>query len=342
MNRPTPVRRSVVLLAILYVAVLCAGFIAPYAPNQQDRDAPFTAPTRVRFVDGDGAFHFRPFVYALVSKPGRFNEYEEDRSRRFPLNFLTTGARYTIAGIPAERHLVGVDEPARLFLFGTDQFGRDVFSRMCVGAQVSLVAGVLAAGLALVLGAAVGGLAGFYGGWTDDAAMRIAEIFMALPWLYLLLAVRSVLPLHIDPARAFLLLVTVIGLVGWARPARLVRGMVLSARHRDHVVAARAFGASDWYLLWRHVLPQTTGIVMTQLAVLIPRYVLAEVTLSFFGLGVSEPVPSWGNMLTAAQRLDVLTSYWWMLLPGIALGPVFLLYYSLANALHEHTAFLSP
>jgi peptide/nickel transport system permease protein len=158
----------------------------------------------------------------------------------------------------------------------------------------------------------------------------------------LLLAVRSVLPLHINPARAFLLLVLVIGLVGWARPARLVRGMVLSAKHRDHVAAARAFGATDLYVLWRHVLPQTTGIVLTQLAVLIPRYILAEVTLSFFGLGVSEPVPSWGNMLTAVQRLDVLTSYWWMFLPGIALGPVFLLYYALANALHEHPAFLSP
>jgi len=337
-----PVRRRVILLGMLYGAVLCAGFIAPYAPNEQNRDAPFAAPSRIHFVDETRAFHLRPFVYALVGRPGRFNEYEEDRSRRYPLKFLTPGARYTIAGIPAERHLVGVDEPARLFLFGTDQFGRDVFSRMCIGAQVSLVAGVLAAGLALALGVAVGGLAGFYGGWRDEASMRVAEVFMALPWLYLLLAVRSVLPLHINPARAFVLLVLVIGLVGWARPARLVRGMVLTARHRDHVIAARAFGATDMYLLWRHVLPQTTGIVLTQLAVLIPRYILAEVTLSFFGLGVSEPVPSWGNMLTAAQRLDVLTSYWWMFLPGIALGPVFLLYYSLANALHEHTALLSP
>jgi peptide/nickel transport system permease protein len=337
-----PVRRRVIVLAILYVAVLCAGFIAPYAPNEQNREAPFAAPTRIHFVDESGTFHLHPFVYALVSRPGRFNEYDEDRRRRYRLKFLTPGVRYTIAGIPAAHHVVGVEEPAKLFLFGTDQFGRDVFSRMCIGAQVSLVAGVLAAGLALALGVAVGGLAGFYGGWTDEASMRAAEIFMSLPWLYLLLAVRSVLPLHIDPARAFLLLVLVIGLVGWARPARLVRGMVLSARHRDHVLAARAFGATDVYLLWRHVLPQTTGIVLTQLAVLIPRYILAEVTLSFFGLGVSEPVPSWGNMLTAVQRLDVLTSYWWMFLPGIALCPVFLLYYSLANALHEHTAFLSP
>src|SRR5262249_26060057 len=224
-----PVRRRVLLLAVLYAAVLFAGFLAPYAPNEQNRDAPFASPTRLRFVDETGTFHLRPFVYALASRPGHFNEYDEDRSRRYPLKFLTTGPRYTIAGIPAERRLFGVSEPARLFLFGTDQFGRDVFSRMCIGAQVSLVGGVLAAGLALVLAVAVGGLAGFYGGWTDEASMRVAEIFMALPWLYLLLAVRSVLPLHIVPARAFLLLILVIGLVGWARPARLVRGLVLSA-----------------------------------------------------------------------------------------------------------------
>ena len=114
--------------------------------------------------------------------------------------------------------------------------------------------------------------------------------------------------------------------------------MVLSAKHRDHVLAARAFGATDLYLLRRHVLPQTAGVVLTQLAVLVPRYILAEVTLSFFGLGVTEPVPSWGNMLAAVQRYEVLTSYWWRFLPGIALGPVFLLYYALADAFQQELA----
>jgi len=268
--------------------------------------------------------------------PGRRDAYDEERSRRYPLRFLIRGAPYTIAGmLGGDRHLFGVEEPAKVFLCGSDQFGRDVFSRLLFGGQISLVAGVLAAGLALGLGIALGGLAGFYGGWTDEAVMRIAELFLALPWLYLLFAVRSVLPLHIDPARAFLLLVTVIGVAGWARPARLIRGMVLSAKARDHVIAARAFGATDVYLLRRHVMPQTAGLVLTQLAVLIPQYILAEVTLSFFGLGVSEPVPSWGSMLAAVQRYEVLTSYWWMFLPGIALSPVFLLYYALANAFHQ-------
>ena len=129
------------------------------------------------------------------------------------------------------------------------------------------------------------------------------------------------MPLHIEPAQAFLLVLVVIGLIGWARPARLIRGVVLSARVRDYVVAARCLGASDVYLLRRHVLPQVLGIVLTQAALLAPQYILAEVTLSFFGLGVGEPVPSWGNMLASLQRYHVLSSYWWMFVPGMALIP---------------------
>jgi peptide/nickel transport system permease protein len=188
------------------------------------------------------------------------------------------------------------------------------------------------------VGVLLGGLAGFYGAWVDELIMRVAELFLALPWLYLLFAVRMALPLHIDPEQAFLLVLAVIGLIGWARPARLVRGIVLSAKLRDYVAAARGFGATDVYLLRRHVLPQVLGIALTQAALLVPQYILAEVTLSFFGLGVGEPVPSWGNMLTSLQRYDVLSTYWWMFLPGLALIPVFLLYYALADAMHQRSA----
>jgi peptide/nickel transport system permease protein len=139
----------------------------------------------------------------------------------------------------------------------------------------------------------------------------------------------------VNPLQAFFLIVTVIAAVGWARPARLVRGIVLSAKERDFVRAARGFGASNFYLLRRHILPETSSVLLTQAAILIPQYVLAEMTLSFLGLGVPEPVPSWGNLLSNLQQYSVLVSYWWMYLPAFAMVPFFLGYLGLASALQE-------
>jgi peptide/nickel transport system permease protein len=146
------------------------------------------------------------------------------------------------------------------------------------------------------------------------------------------------LPLTVRPLEAFLLVVIVIGLVGWARPARLVRGVVLSVKERDFVRAARGFGASDLYLLRQHILPETASVLLTQAAILVPQFVLAEMTLSFLGLGVPEPMSSWGNLLATLQQYNVLVSYWWMYLPALAIVPFFLGYLSLASALQERTA----
>ena len=143
------------------------------------------------------------------------------------------------------------------------------------------------------------------------------------------------MPLHITPAQTFATLVLVVGLRGWARPARLIRGAVLSAKENDYVLAAKGFGAGGPYLMARHILPHTAGILSTQAALLVPQYILAEVTLSFLGLGVGEPVPTWGNMLASLQHYSVLVSCWWMYLPGVILIPVFLSYHVLANALHR-------
>jgi peptide/nickel transport system permease protein len=159
-------------------------------------------------------------------------------------------------------------------------------------------------------------------------------MFLALPWLYLLFALRAFLPLTVQPLEAFFLVIVVIAIVGWARPARLVRGMVLSAKERDFVRAAKGFGASNRYLLWRHIVPETSSVLLTQAAILVPQFVLAEMTLSFLGLGIPEPVPSWGNLLAILQQYSVLVSYWWMYLPALAILPFFVGYQGLANALH--------
>ena len=292
------------LLAAVHLAALGAGFLAPYSPLEQDRMLPWAPPTRVRLVDAAGRFHWRPFVYAPLEDEGAPGGYREDTSRPYPLRFLVPGAPYRLAGlVPARTHLLGVEEPARLFLLGSDGLGRDQLSRLLHGAQVSLAAGLLAAAIALALGWTIGTAAGFYRGWVDVGAMRAADLFLALPWLYLLLAVRAALPLHVPPAQALLMVVAVIGLVDWARPARLVRGVVLSSRERGYVLAARGFGASDLHLVRRHILPHTVPLLLTQAAVLVPQYVLAEMTLSFLGLGVAEPAPSWGNMLAPLQTI---------------------------------------
>jgi peptide/nickel transport system permease protein len=330
--------RWLLILGALHAMVAGAGFFAPYDPVQHDREHPYLPPMRVHVVDERGHPHFRPFFYATRLREGSFDQFDEDTGRIFSVRFFATGARYRLLGfLPCRVHLFGT-EGTRLYLLGSDGFGRDQFSRILYGGQISLLSGLLGAGFTLLLGAIIGAITGFYGGWRDVLLMRLAELFLALPWLYLLFALRAFLPLTVSPSKAFLLVIVVLATVGWARPARLVRGVVLSAKERDFVRAARGFGASNGYLLRRHIMPEASSVLLTQAAILIPQFVLAEMALSFLGLGIPEPAPSWGNLLTSLQQYSVLVSYWWMYLPALAIVPFFVGYQGLANALNLETA----
>lgn len=336
MKNKSRIIAAIILLVSLHLVTLLAGFVAPYDPAAQNRELPFAPPTRIHFIDARGHWHLRPFVYQWAPHPDTFNQYDEARGERYPVRFFVQGEGYKLAGLQRVRvHLFGVDGSGQIFLAGTDAYGRDLFSRILYGGQISLAAGLLATVISLFFGLVVGCISGFYGSWIDESAMRLVELFLVLPWLYLLLAVRSFLPLHISPTQAFFLLVTVVGTIGWARPARLIRGIVLSAKTRAYIAASRGFGASDFYILRRHVLPHTYGILLAQAALLVPQYIVAEVTLSFLGLGLSEPAPSWGNLLANLQQYNVLVSYWWMFAPALALVIVSLGYLQLANAVHE-------
>jgi peptide/nickel transport system permease protein len=324
-----------VLLAALHATVIFAGFFAPYDPTEQDRKSPYLPPMRLHFVDAQGRFHARPFVYSLKLHEGTFDQYEEDTTRPLPLKFFVRGASYRLLEfVPSHLHLFGVQDE-RIYLLGSDSYGRDQLSRFLYGGQVSLLAGLLGAGVTLLLGLCVGAVAGYFGGWRDDLLMRLAELFLALPWLYLLFALRAFLPLAVGPLQAFFLIIAVLGAVGWARPARLVRGVVLSAKERDFVRAARGFGATDGYLLRRHILPEVSSVLLTQTAILVPQFILAEMTLSFLGLGVPEPVASWGSLLSSLQQYSVLASYWWMYLPALIMLPFFLGYLGLGSELQR-------
>lgn len=325
---------ALLCVAAVYMVAVFSGFFAPYDYARQNRDLPYAPPSRIHFRDPQGSLHWRPSVCLLVERPGTFGVYNEDKGHCSPVLFFVRGTSYRVLGVfPAQRHLFGISFPAKLFLIGSDGYGRDEFSRLLYGSRLSLLAGLLATGLSLGLGALFGTIAGYYGGWCDAIIMRCVELFLALPWLYLLFAIRAFLPLHISPSQAFLLLIAVIGAVGWARPARLIRGVVLSGKEHGYVLAARMFGGSDLYVVRRHVAPHAYSVLLTQAVLLIPQYTLAEVTLSFLGLGVAEPIPSWGNMLSALQQYDVLVSYWWMWAPGYALVLVCLTYWFLASTL---------
>jgi peptide/nickel transport system permease protein len=324
----SPSRRvAVATLAALHVVVALAGFVSPNHFAEQHRELPLSPPMKLHWVDEQGRWTLRPFVHPWAA--GKGPTYREDRSRRLPLRLWVERGDYRILGfVPARLRLLGLDDGEPLFLLGTDSYGRDCLARLLHGGQVSLSAGLLATFVSCALALVLGGMSGYRGGWTDRVVMGVSDLFLALPWLYLLFAVRAFLPLDLEPGRAFGLIVLLLGIIGWARPGRLVRGVVLSAKEREFVVAARAFGARDGYILRTHVLPQALGVLLTQAALLVPVYVLAEVTLSFVGLGVAEPLPSWGTMLASLQEYHVLSTAWWMFAPGVALVAVTWLYHS--------------
>jgi peptide/nickel transport system permease protein len=319
--------RPAVGVAAVYLVVLSARVVAPYDPTAQHRSHPLAPPTSVHVVSRDGQIHLRPFVYA---------DGADGTTREYPLRFFTRPSGDGGEG-RAPLRLFAVDPPADIFVFGTDSLGRDQFSRLLYGGRVSLGAGLLAAALALSVGLVLGCVAGFFGGWVDTAVMGASDLFIALPWLYLLLAIRAALPLDVDPTRALLSIVVVIGVAGWARPARLVRGVVLSVRTRDFVAAAAASGASPARVLRAHVVPEAFSVALTQASILVPQYTLAEITLSFFGVGIGEPTPSWGTMIGAMLRQEIGVAHWWLAAPAAALVCVSLLYHATADALQRRT-----
>jgi len=328
---------SALVLIAFYCLAGFAGFFSPYSPTTDEfRDFFFHPPTPIHFRDETGTFHIRPFVYGtqITDRSGMI--YSRIPQQKLPVRFFITGRRYVILGFyRSNLHLFGVDPPGHIFLFGTDQLGRDTFSRVLHGAQISLTIGLVGVLITTIFGMMIGGIAGFYGGSLDAVLMRFAEILMSIPALYLILTLRNVLPDHMDSARTYLILVAILSLVGWAGMSRVIRGMVLSIRETEFVVAARALGGSNARVLLYHILPNTLGYVVVRATLLVPAYILGEVTLSFLGAGVREPVPSWGNMLAAAQNLRVLEQFTWILAPGVFLFLTVLAFNFLGDGLRD-------
>ncbi|MBA3270457.1 MAG: ABC transporter permease [Acidobacteria bacterium] len=297
-------RRLAVLIAALAVLAAVAPWVAPYDPETQHRDFMFAPPMAPRVLDG-GTLR-APFVYPIAMADRLAQRYEENRASRRSLPWFDDN----------------VTDP--VFLLGADSFGRDLLSRLLHGARVSLSLALVSAAGALLLGTIIGGLAGYRGGWVDDAAMRAADFVIVLPVIYVSLVLRAVMPLVLLPSTVFLSMAGIFTIVGWPFVARGVRGIVASEREREYVVAARSLGAGGWRILTRHLLPACGGYVLVQATLLLPAFILGEATLSYVGLGFPEHMATWGTMLIEAASASAMTRFPWTLAPAFAIFAVVL------------------
>jgi peptide/nickel transport system permease protein len=306
------------ILAVLYSAAILAGFIAPYKYDTSQTSLPFHPPmiADVHIFDEEGRLT-RPFVYAIVPEDPQLRTYRYDTATKRPIRLFVRGDSYHILWLlHSDIHLFGLDEPGRFFLFGSDLLGRDIFSRVLYGAQVSLSVGLVGIIISTAIGMLVGGIAGYFGGVIDFILMRWVEALLAIPSLYFILIMRQMFGRGLSSTEVYLIIVVILAFIGWATGARVIRGMVLSIKEREYVLAARALGYSDLRIIIRHILPNTFSFVIVTATLSVPFYILGEVALSFLGAGIQEPEASWGNMLTAAQNNRYLTDFPWVLTPG--------------------------
>ena len=328
-NLTWPAGISLVILIVIYLLALFAPFVSPYDFRAQNRKHPNAPPTHIHISPlaewGESPFYFHPSKMVDVFK----RRYEEDRSRKVYIDFLTGDGR-----------LFGPrDKAGKVFLLGSDALGRDLFSRILHGGRVSLTVGILGVLISYSLGIIIGSISGYFGGRIDNIIMRIAEVFMSVPSFFLLLALAVVIPSNISSAMTFILIVVIMSFIGWAGFARVIRGMVISERERDYVMAAKCLGAGHTRILFKHIIPATFNYTIISATLSIPAFILGESALSLLGLGIQEPDASWGNLLASAQNVQALINYPWILTPGFFIFLTIMSYNFLGDYLRD---ILSP
>ncbi len=328
-------RFGLVCLAVLYLCAIFADFVAPYGMKDDNELAAYAAPSHIRWIH-QGKF-IGPFVYAKsqARNPETFRlEYREDTETPFKLHFFVKGSPYKVLGfIPGDLHLFGLGSGAvlkdedgalqegalqvPLNIFGADQFGRDLFSRILHGSRVSLSAGLVGTFLSVVIGALIGSVSGYFGGTPDVLIQRLIEVLRSFPRIPLWLALAMIIPPTWPSTYLYFGIVIVLSFIGWMGVARVVRGMALSLREKEYVLAAKAAGVRPLKIITSHIIPNVASYLIVVSTLSVPGMILGESTISFLGLGIKEPMTSWGLLLKQAQSISAIQSYPWLMLPGL-------------------------
>ncbi len=323
-----------IVILLYYLAALFTSFIAPYTLSERFIKYIHMPPQRIHFIN-DGKF--QPYVcdVDLTIDENLRKIYTPNCDTKIPIQFFTHGEEHKILGLfDTDVHLFLVPEGI-VSLLGTDRQGRDMFSRVLYGSQVSLTIGLLGVTMSLVIGSVLGVASGYYGGWIDELIQRMIELVRSFPAIPLWMALSAAVPPHWPPLRTYFAVTLILSVIGWTWLARQLRGKVLSLRGEDFVMAAKLAGASDARVIFRHLIPATLGHIIVVSTLAMPSMILAETALSFLGLGLRAPITSWGVLLKEVQNIQSMALYPWVFTPAIAIAIAILAFNFLGDGLRD-------
>jgi len=307
------------MVVVLLMLAIFADFFSPTTIYGVDLKSAFIPPQQVHFIDHQGQFHLRPFVYNYVYtlNPLTFQvNWKEDESKIYEIKFFVQGSDYKLLGfIPTNLHLFGVADGGTIYLLGTDKLGRDLWGKACQAGRISLSMALFGTIISIAVGSVLGVASGYYGGTIDNVLQRFTEFVAAFPNLPLWMALAALVPKTADSFTVFIAMACIFALLSWTTLAREVRGKVLSLRETDFILAAKEMGASDARIIFRHLYPNTLSHVIVILTLTVPGVILAESFLSFLGIGITEPLISWGLMMRNTQDIQTLGQNAWILAP---------------------------
>ena len=328
-----------IVLVLLYTLAILCEFVSPYRVGTRHEGFEYAPPQRIRFFQPEKGLQ-RPFVYGLKRErhPVTYRyRFAEDRSQVHPIRFFVRGERYKFWGRwETDVHLFGVAAPeGRIFLFGTDTLGRDLFTRILYGGRVSLSVGLVGVFLTFILGLIIGGASGFFGGIVDEIIQRVIELLRSIPTIPLWMALSAALPRDWPLVRLYFGITILLSLISWTALARVVRGKLLSLREEDFVMAAKLAGSGEWRIITRHLLPSFASHIIVSITGTIPGMILGETSLSFLGLGLQPPAVSWGVLLRDAQQVVEVAHHSWLLIPCLFVITAVLMFNFLGDGLRD-------